>query len=219
MLTSRINHQSLSEAIAIEIAHSIWKKELVPGERILEIELTSQYGISRNALRESLKILELEKLIITKNQKGSYVNKFTKKDAQEVQEIRLLLEGPALIQASKNLTEENERELEYILERLKQSIDQNDWFEAFNVDRDFHWYLINQCNNSRIIDIYYTLLVQIRSFLAETHHYHEDQKDLHYERHVDLYEAVKGKDEKTIIRTIESHIKFCETKVVIGNGI
>src|SRR5699024_5229297 len=84
-----IVQKPLSELIADELKRRIWNKELEFGERLLETELAEVYDVSRSTIREALRILESEELIISKARKGTYVATFTEKDLQEINELKI----------------------------------------------------------------------------------------------------------------------------------
>lgn len=203
-----IKQKPLSEVIANELRHKIWSQEFAFGERLIEADLAEQFDVSRSSLREALRTLEHEKLVINKVRKGTFVNDFTEKDIEEINEVRLLLEVPALIQAASHLKEEDVLYLEEILESLKKKVDEENWYDSFNLDMEFHLYLINLCNNSRIIEVYNMLLVQIRTIITFASEYYDERKDLYYTRHVGLLEAVKSGNSDEIKKLAGSHIEF-----------
>src|SRR5699024_10294920 len=95
----------LSELIADELKRRIWNKELEFGERLLETELAEVYDVSRSTIRAALRILESEELIISKARKGPYVATFTEKHLQEINELIILIEARAFLQALPKLDE------------------------------------------------------------------------------------------------------------------
>src|SRR5690625_4318336 len=115
-----IVQKPLSELIADELKRRIWNKELEYGERLLETELAEVYDVSRSTIREALRILESEELIISKARKGTYVATFTKKDLQEINELRILLEAGAFLQALPKLEKKHFKELEKIIGKMKE---------------------------------------------------------------------------------------------------
>src|SRR5699024_4598794 len=98
-----IVQKPLSELIAEKLKHKIWNQEVQFGERLLENDLAAYFDVSRSTLREALRILENESLIISKARKGTYVAEFSKKDRDEIVELRALLEAHAFRQATAHL--------------------------------------------------------------------------------------------------------------------
>src|SRR5699024_11583312 len=120
-------------------------------------DLAEKFDVSRSTIREALKILEGEELIISKARKGTYVATFTEKDLIEINELRTLLEARAFLQALPKLEDKHFDDLEAIIERMKQGVKRKDWNELFNLDMTFHSYIIDLRDNSHILIIFESL--------------------------------------------------------------
>lgn len=203
----------LSELIADEIKQWIWNKDLDYGERLLETDLAEKFDVSRSTIREALKILEGEELIISKARKGTYVATFTEKDLIEINELRTLLEARAFLQALPKLEEKHFNDLEAIIERMKQGVKRKDWNELFNLDMTFHRYLMDLSDNSRILKIYDSLQVQIRTALMHLDEYYSSF-DAFYQEHKELLDILKTKDADKVKESIINHIGYVEEKLL-----
>jgi len=208
-----IVQKPLSELIADELKRRIWNKELEYGERLLETELAEVYDVSRSTIREALRILESEELIISKARKGTYVATFTKKDLQEINELRTLIEARAFLQALPKLDETHFQALEKITEQMKKSVEKKDWNELFDLDMQFHSYVMNLSDNSRILKIYNSLQVQIRTALMHLDQYYSSF-DAFYGEHQELLDALKSKDENLVREKVTNHIGYVEEKLL-----
>lgn len=209
-----IKQQPLSHAIADELRKQIWSGEVKFGDRLLEADLSAEMEISRSSLREALQILEYEGLVVDRARKGTFVTEFTSEDMREINEIRLLLEVPALVNAVKYLDEEQINELDDMVELMKEKIDEGDWYSLFDLDMAFHLYLVNSCGNSRIIKIYNIIQVQIRTFLSKLGDYYADNKEQFLEEHKDLLKAIRTKDLEVVDKTATEHIKFASGNIL-----
>lgn|SRR5690625_1908840 len=203
----------LSELIADEIKQWIWNKDLDYGERLLETNLAEKFDVSRSTIREAFKILEGEELIISKARKGTYVATFTEKDLVEINELRTLLEARAFLQALPKLEEKHFNDLEAIIERMKQGVKRKDWNELFNLDMTFHRYLMDLSDNSRILKIYDSLQVQIRTALMHLDEYYSSF-DAFYQEHKELLDILKTKDADKVKESIINHIGYVEEKLL-----
>lgn len=203
----------LSELIADEIKQWIWNKDLDYGERLLETDLAEKFDVSRSTIREAFKILEGEELIISKARKGTYVATFTEKDLVEINELRTLLEARAFLQALPKLEEKHFNDLEAIIERMKQGVKRKDWNELFNLDMTFHRYLMDLSDNSRILKIYDSLQVQIRTALMHLDEYYSSF-DAFYQEHKELLDILKTKDADKVKESIINHIGYVEEKLL-----
>lgn len=85
---------------------AILKGELKPGERLLEIALAERLGVSRTPVREAMRKLEQEGLVVMIPRRGAQVASITEKDLNDVLEVRIALENVAIEKACKLITEE-----------------------------------------------------------------------------------------------------------------
>src|SRR5690606_6292494 len=118
------------------------------GERLIETDLAKKFDVSRSSIREALKILEKEELVTSKARKGTFVSDFTEKDLEEMIELRILLEPKAFKNALLKMNEKHFQALQVIVHKMKIEAENNNWNALFNLDRDFHQYVIHLCGNS-----------------------------------------------------------------------
>jgi len=205
-----IKIKSLGEVVADEIRRRIWSKEFNFGDRLIEADLATQMGISRSSLREAFQILEHEGLIDNVARKGTFIREFNKKDLDEIKEVRMLIEVPAVVQTVSTITDKDYEHLERILDLMKLEIKEENWYELFDLDMQFHHYLISLSDNSRIHSIYNVIVVQIRTFLSLLSDYYLDRKEIFYEEHKELLEAIRSGDKELVEKVAIAHIKHVE---------
>ena len=114
---------------------------MAQGERIIETEYSEQFQISRTPIREALRMLELEGLVVSNAKGGVLVKKFTQEEIVEVYKIRIALEGIILEEVIQKATEDDIKTIEKILEDTKAEI------ENKNLEKDFHdkhYHITNQ---------------------------------------------------------------------------
>ena len=87
------NYKPLGEVVFDHLREAILSGELKPGERLMEITLAEQLGVSRTPVREAIRKLQKEKFVEMVPRKGAYVANLTAKDIIDVLEIRIILEG------------------------------------------------------------------------------------------------------------------------------
>ncbi|MEC5423057.1 GntR family transcriptional regulator [Virgibacillus sp. C22-A2] len=210
---SFIVQKPLSELIADQLKRKIWNKEIHFGERLLESELAETFDVSRSTIREALRILEIEELVVSKARKGTYVASFTEKDLTEIIELRTLIEARAFIQAIPRLQKKNIQELKRITEKMKAKVAEGNWNDLFDLDMQFHSYVVNLSDNSRIIKIYDSLQVQIRTFLMHLDQFYSSHQSF-YDEHTQLLDALISKDVQIVKKRVENHIEYVEEKLL-----
>ena len=106
------NYKPLRELVFESLREAIIQGKLGPGERLMEIQLAEEMGVSRTPVREAIRKLELEGLVVMIPRKGAYVAGLSLKDIADVFEIRRALEGLAAELASERATDEELEQME-----------------------------------------------------------------------------------------------------------
>ena len=96
----------LRDVVFNTLRQAILKGELKPGERLMEIALAERLGVSRTPIREAMRKLEQEGLVVMIPRRGAQVANITEKDLNDVLEVRIALENVAIEKACARMTEE-----------------------------------------------------------------------------------------------------------------
>ena len=110
----------LRDVVFNTLRQAILKGELAPGERLMEIQLAEKLGVSRTPIREAIRKLELEGLVLMIPRKGAEVARISENNLRDVLEVRRTLEELAVDLACQRMTEDE-------LEELKKQTDHIDW--------------------------------------------------------------------------------------------
>ncbi len=98
--------RSLVDQIKHDLCAAIEKGDLLPGQQLKEVELQKWFGVSRAPIREALRLLQGDGLIIMDDYKKRCVRKITKKDIEEIFPVMACLEGLAAGCAASKITTE-----------------------------------------------------------------------------------------------------------------
>ena len=177
----------LRDVVFRTLRQAILRGELKPGERRMEIRLANQLGVSRTPIREAIRMLELDGLVIMVPRKGAQVAQITEKDLNDVLEVRLGLEELAVKLACQRITESE-------LQKLAQA------------DVAFHDVIYQATNNERLIQLLNNLREQMYRYRIE---YLKDVKSRRslVEEHDALYEHMKNRDLAGAQKMIREHIE------------
>ena len=107
----------LRDVVFNTLRKAILRGELKPGERLMEIQLANKLGVSRTPIREAIRKLELEGLVLMIPRKGAEVAQITEKNMQDVLEVRKALEELSVQLACERITPEQVEDF------LKENID------------------------------------------------------------------------------------------------
>ena len=151
----------LRDVVFNTLRQAILKGELEPGERLMEIQLAGRLGVSRTPVREAIRKLELEGLVVMIPRKGAEVASITEKSLRDVLEVRKALEELAAELACQRMTEEEIVEAEKQLENFKKEVQSNDVTKIAEMDVEFHEMIYMGTKNERLIQILHNLREQM----------------------------------------------------------
>ena len=207
------NYLPLRDVVFITLREAILNGELEPGERLMEIALAQKLGVSRTPIREAIRKLELEGLVVMAPRKGAEVAEITLKDVKDVLEVRKNLEDLAVELACKKATEEDIEEMKRAHEEFIKTLSQKDLTVIAEADVKFHDVIYKTTDNKRLIQILNNLREQMYRYRLE---YIKDEKKrmIVTDEHLQIIEAIKNKDVDSAKEYIQEHINNQEKTIV-----
>ncbi len=136
--TLSLAQPALYEQVAEQLRSKIFAHELKPGAWLDEQALAADYGISRTPLREALKVLAAEGLVVLKPRRGCYVTELSEQDLDDVFPVMAILEGMVAQEATRRVTSTNWRNLCAIHNELEQTAAANNVDGFFDANQRFH---------------------------------------------------------------------------------
>lgn len=203
----------LRDLVFLTLREAILKGVLQPGERLMEIGLANQLGVSRTPIREAIRKLELEGLVVMKPRKGAEVASITLDDVNSVLEVRKHLEKLVVELACKRATAED---IERIKERqveFEESIKQGSLTDMAESDSAFHTAIYESTDNKRLIQILNNLYEQMYRYRLE-HIKDDDRRSRLVEEHDALVKAIEKGDVEEATEIISGHINSQQTVIV-----
>ena len=97
----------LRDVVFNTLRQAILTGDLKPGERLMEIHLANKLGVSRTPIREAIRKLELEGLVIMIPRRGAEVAQITEKSMMDVLEVRRTMDALCVELACERITEES----------------------------------------------------------------------------------------------------------------
>ncbi|SEN25126.1 DNA-binding transcriptional regulator, GntR family [Mesobacillus persicus] len=187
-----------------ELKRLIVTGKLQPGEKVIMSKLAEQYEISRTPLREALRQLQSEGLIIQDHTTMKIVE-INKHDFLDLYQTRIVLEKEVIKSIVGLIPEEDFPKIESILLESEKAIQEEDPYKILEANTQFHECLMNYCPNVRMIQ----LLNYVRSLLliyrANINKKAKNNMDIYHE-HRSIFEAVKTRDVEKSIQCIETHM-------------
>lgn len=196
------SYQPLREVVCETLRNAIVAGVLKPGERLMEIQVAEELGVSRTPVREAIRKLELEGFVVMIPRRGTYVSDLSIKDINEVYEVRTALDVLAAGLAAERITEEEMEQMERLLVQIGEYIEQNDMEKIVEADSQFHDILYRASRNERLVGIINNLREQLTRFRSLSMSYPGRLKEMLGE-HTRLVEAL-GRRNVTLAQNLAS---------------
>lgn len=144
-----------------QLRSAITSGALAAGQKLIERELCEALGISRPSLREALRRLEAEKLIINIPHRGPMVATVSVDEARDMYAVRRLLEGHAAAECARNASDDQLRKLGDAVSQLRAGIRKKSRPDILAAKQQFYAALLDGCGNALVADILGGLLSRI----------------------------------------------------------
>ena len=196
----------LRDVVFNTLRQAILKGELKPGERLMEIQLANKLGVSRTPVREAIRKLELEGLVLMIPRKGAEVAEITRQDMEDVLEVRTALEELAVTDACDHITDAQLSELKKASNEFKKALlEGKDLVTCADADMHFHDVILSATNNRRLIQMLNNLSEQMYRYRMEYLKDERTHKTL-IEEHDAIRRALKKHDKVKAGAAIRVHI-------------
>ena len=204
-----IEQTRLGDQVYAVIWELIASHRLRPGEKISDLRLSQDLGVSRTPVREALHRLAQDGIVRAESRRGFFVTTFSSVDVGEMYDLRTALEALAVRLALPNLTvaaiDSSQQELDDA--RLRFERDEPGAREHWlKVDRNFHLLLARTANNRRLEGLLTGLQAQIAVFQAYGTHMHQLNL-LSFDHHQTILKALAERDSAAAERAMERHIQ------------
>lgn len=142
--------QSLTHKVREVLRKAIVSGEFKPGQRLVERTLCDLIGVSRTAIREALRALEAEGLVVNTANLGPMVAVISHEQAKQIYAVRFVLELKAVEFFLENITDENLTALRRALVGMEKSNEASDLEKVNEYKAEFYDILIGRCGNEII---------------------------------------------------------------------
>ena len=195
----------LRDVVFNTLRQAILRGELKPGERLMEIQLANKLGVSRTPIREAIRKLELEGLVLMIPRRGAEVAEITEKSLRDVLEVRAALEELAVDLACDRISAEDIQSLKEAAKEFEAALQGGDVTEYAEADVKFHDIIYLATDNQRLIQLLYNLREQMYRYRVE------------YLKRTEVHPVLLAEHEH-IIECFEKHDKAA-AKVAISTHI
>lgn len=207
------NHRPLREIVYEQLKMQILTGKIVPGTRMMEVELADEMGVSRTPVREAIRKLEKEGLVTIEPRRGAYASDISVKDMVDTLEVREDLEGLAAALAAERMSAEQIEELIKITRGYSEAIKNSDMEKIISYDEQFHKYIVACSGNKTLIQLSETvqeLALRFRYLYYDDFSRYENMPV----EHKHIIEAITSGDIEEARTVADEHVKKLKEFVI-----
>jgi DNA-binding GntR family transcriptional regulator len=203
---SRLGKSSLGEFVRDQVRAGIQSGHFAPGDRMRENDIAEWLGVSRTPVREALRHLESEGLLMFLPWSGVVVAELDSQQVVELYKVRASLEGLAASLAAQHISDTELLLLEALITRGGQA---DDPAELAHINKRFHETIYAACHNRYLIQNLRGLQSAL-ALLKGTTYSHEGRREQADIEHRALFEAIRNRDSEAADRLSREHMKGAE---------
>lgn len=211
------NHKPLREMVYEELKMQILTGKIVPGTRMMEVDLANDIGVSRTPIREAIRKLEKEGLVTIEPRRGAYASQISTEDMVEILEVRQNMEGLAAFFAASRMSDEQMAALKEVSKLYNDAVQSGDMQEMIKHDTKFHRIIVESCNNKvlvQMIEQLQELVLRFRYIYYDNFRRAENMPDEHFA----ILNAIETGDAEAARAAADVHIDRLK-ELVIREGV
>lgn len=203
------SYKPLRELVCENLIDAINKGILSPGERLMEIQIAEEMGVSRTPVREAIRKLELEGFVVMIPRRGTYVANISIKDINEVYEIRSALDILAGGLAAERINDEEIEKMRELLVLIEKYAEEDNLSKVIEIDSKFHDILYTASRNERLVNIISNLREQITVIRGKSMNYPGRLADTLNE-HKEIVESIATRNVDRAEEAVRVHLENAE---------
>jgi len=195
----------LAEQIAAKLRRDILRGELPPGSSVKERDNAGELGVSRTPMREAIRMLAKEGLLVLRPARSPIVARPSFKEIADAVEVLLALENLSVELACKNATADDFARIDAIHASIAEDYDKLDALDLFEVDMDFHTAIAAATHNAALFTTYRSYLERLwrARYLSARQKRNRDRVIGH---HAAIVAAIKARDTTAAKAAIQRHL-------------
>ncbi len=201
--------QQVYEIIRDDICNGVF----APGQQIQELDLAKHLSVSRSPIREALRQLATEGLVVEYPNRGVFIREYTPKDIEDIYDLRILLESYAIMRSNQHLTPDAIKELNECRENFKKYHGQENMGKYINEDTHLHQKLIELGGNDLVVSVYdrvYAMIYQYRSNSLKSKRRFDESVD----EHTDIINNVLSGNVEEADRVNRRHLTLARDVII-----
>ena len=204
---------SLADQVFERLETDILSGKYSPGDILTELKLVGDLGVSRTPIREAIRKLELEGLVLMIPRKGAEVAKISVSNLRDVLEVRRSLEELAIDLACQRMTPEEFEALKAAQEKFTEAIKKGDAIQIAQNDELYHEIIYNSTKNAKLVQVLNNLREQMYRYRLE-YIKDEDKRQILKIEHENIIKALSLRHVQEAKQAIREHIDNQEITIL-----
>ena len=207
------SHKPLREVVYEQLKIQIMEGKIAPGTRMMEVNLAEEMGVSRTPVREAIRKLEKDGLVVIAPRRGAYASDISVKDIIDTLVVRENLESLAAGITATSITEEQINDLEKIAKDYEIAIKSGDVEGMIDGDESFHKMIVIFSENKTLIQLSETVQELALRF---RYLYYDDfsRYQAMPEEHQKIIDALKSGDPQNATQVAANHVNSLKQFVI-----
>ena len=206
------NKNLIIDQVLASLERAIIEGKILPGERLSEVRLAKQLGVSRVPVREAL--IRLEELqLVRKHLRGREVVRISTRDFEELFEIKVLIEMYAAEKGCRNPSPLLLKRLNRLIERMEECLHPLDTQKLRRTNHQFHNLLVESGRNRKLYEWYLNVVKQIR-WTSHVSLAQAGRPEISNQEHREIGKAFGEGDGATVKRLIREHNGGLRSRVI-----
>ena len=209
--------QSLHEQTYLAIRTAILSGKFASSDRLIESQLSTILGVSRTPIREALRQLQRDNLVVADDRGGLSVTQLSATDAGHLYDCRMGLEEIAVAQACIHITNTQLKQLKKAVEKAEKNWGKSGQrltnFQLLHMDYEFHRLLAESSDNPWLISLLDQLFDKMALIRIRTMQHNPEVLEIRGE-HRSIYEAVEAGDATAAVEFMHQHLVASRVRVI-----
>jgi DNA-binding GntR family transcriptional regulator len=202
----RISDDSRRHRVVAALRGEIVAGRLKPGDKLVESELSERMGVSRGPVREALRQLEQEGLVLLSPYRSTEVLGISQEEVEQVLvPIRLILERFAFSHALRRMNEEDFDRLEGLIREMSVAAERGDLDGIVETDVGFHEFVISKSGQPHCLQIWRAIIPRVRAYFYSDGLWRQNSEEV-IDEHRELLRVLRTRDEARVLTEVDKHI-------------
>lgn len=205
--------RSLTDLVYEEIERLILDGSLKPGEPVNEKAFSDQNGLSRAPIREACRRLEQAGLVEIIVNRGVFVRRISRRTAEELCDIRLVLAQHAARLAAARMTEEQLADWTALAAKIEAAAKSQNLSDYYRLNQQFHMAMVEFSGNARLLQLYMAIANELSLFRWRAL-VGDPNLDEALAAHRRLVEAARSRDAERLSREVREHLEATNRRLL-----